>query len=147
MGYVIHKTSYASPAWFANKTENKEIERVQRKATIWIMGNWDKSYKQKLTELRLIPLSYYFELQDLLMLVSMLKGSYNIKPPIKLNTKPNGDLSLTRQKDLTSITKTRTRKADESFWKRTSQLLNIIRKKKGNIDLEQIDKPCLTKLC
>ena len=100
----------------ANRTESKEVERAQRKATIWIMGNWDKSYKQRLIELRLLPLSYYFELHDLLVLLSMLKGSYNIKLPIKSNTKPNDDLLLTRQKDLTSTRKTRTRKADENFF-------------------------------
>ena len=80
------------------------------------MGNCDKSYKQRLIELILLPLSYYFELRDLLVLVSMLKCSYNIKLPIKLNTKPNDDLLFTRQKDLTSTTKTRTRKADEIFF-------------------------------
>ena len=93
------------------------------------MGDWDKGYKQKLTELRLLPLSYNFELHDLLLLVSMLKGSYNIKLPIKTNTIPKDDLLSTRQKDLTSITKTRARKADKNFWKRTSQLLNIVQKK------------------
>ena len=98
--------SYASPAWFANRTENKEIELVQRKATIWIMGNWDTNYEQRLTEMRLLQLSIYSEIHDLLMLASMLKGSYNIKLPIKSNTKPNDNLLLKRQKDLTSITKT-----------------------------------------
>ena len=83
VGYLTPVTNYASPAWFANKTESKETERVKRKSTIWIMGNLDKSYKQRLTELRLLPLLYYFELHDLLMLVSMLKGSYNIKLSIK----------------------------------------------------------------
>ena len=88
VGYVIHVIIYVSTAWFVNKTESKEIERVQSKATSWIMVNWDESYKEKLTELRLLPLSYYFELNDLLMLVSMLKGGYNIELPIKSNTKP-----------------------------------------------------------
>ena len=59
------------------------------------------TYKQRLTELRLLPLSYYFELHDLLMLISMLRGSYNIKLPIiKSNTKSNDDHSLKKQKDL-----------------------------------------------
>ena len=35
----------------------------------------------------------------------MMTGSYNIKLPIKSNTKPNDDLLLTRQKDLSLITK------------------------------------------
>ena len=71
-------------------------------------------FKQRLTELRLLPLSYYFKLHDLLVLVSMLKGSYNIKLTTKLNKKPNDDLLLTKQNDLTSISKTRTRKADKN---------------------------------
>ena len=79
------------------------------------MGDWDKGYQQRLTELRLHPLSYNFELYDLLSLVSMLKGSYNIKLPIKTNTIPNDDHLLTRQKDLTSITKTRARKAPVKY--------------------------------
>ena len=93
------------------------------------MGNWDKSYKQIPTELRLLPLSYYFELHDLLRLVSTLKDSYNSKLPIKSNTKPNDDLSLTRQKDLTTITKTRTRKAGESFWKKNQSIIEYNTKK------------------
>ena len=135
--------SYASQAWFANKTESKDIERIQRKATSWIISNWEISYKQRLTTLKLLPLSYYFELPDLLMLISLLKGSYNIKIPIKTNN--NEGLLSTRQNELITINKTRTRKADENFWKRTSYLLNIIRKV-GNVDLDQIDKKYLTKI-
>ena len=32
-GYVVPIVTYATQAWFANKTETKEIERVQKKAT------------------------------------------------------------------------------------------------------------------
>ena len=71
------------------------------------------------------------------MLISLLKGSYNIKIPIKTNN--NEGLLSTRQNELITINKTRTRKADKNFWKRTSYLLNIIRKV-GNVDLDQIDK-------
>ena len=143
VGYVIPVISYDSQAWFANKTESKDIERIQRKATSWIISNWEISYKQRLTTLKLLPLSYYFELHDLLMLISLLKGSYNIKIPIKTNN--NEGLLSTRQNELITINKTRTRKADENFWKRTSYLLNIIRKV-GNVNLDQIDKKYLTKI-
>ena len=81
------------------------------------MGDWDKGYKQKLTELRLLPLSYNFELHDLLLLVSMLKGSYNIKLPIKTNTIPKDDLLSTRQKDITSITKLEQERPTKTFGK------------------------------
>ena len=143
VGYVIPVISYASQAWFGNKTESKDIERIQRKATSWIISNWEISYKQRLTTMKLLPLSYYFELHDLLMLISLLKGSYNIKIPIKTNN--NEGLLSTRQNELITINKTRARKADENFWKRTSYLLNIIRKV-GNVDLDQIDQKYLTKI-
>ena len=72
------------------------------------------------------------------MLVSILKGSYKIKLPINSNTKPNDNLLYTRQKDVISITKTRTIKADENFWKNVFYCMQY---EKGNINLEQIEKP------
>ena len=96
VGYVIPVISYASPTWFANKTETKSIESIQRKATKWILNSSCKSYKKRLIELKLLPLSYYFELHDLLMLVSILNGNYNLKIPIKLH-KMDEDKSGTRQ--------------------------------------------------
>ena len=136
-------SSIVQQAWFANKTESKDIEHIQRKETSWIISNWEISYKQRLTTLKLLPLSYYFELHDLLMLISLLKGSYNIKIPIKTNN--NEGLLSTCENELITINKTRTRKADENFWKRTSYLLNIIQKV-GNVDLDQIEKKYLTKI-
>ena len=62
----------------------------------------------------------------------MLSASYNIQLCIKSNTKSNDDLSLSRQKDLTSIRKSsQTRKTEKSFRKtnQKSQIMNIIQKK------------------
>ena len=89
-------------------------------------------------------MSYYFELHDLLMLVSILNGNYNIKTPIKLH-KTDEYQSCTRQNEQIIITKTRTRKADENFLRRASYLLNLIQKV-GKVDREQIDKKYLTNL-
>ena len=97
--YVVPVISFASPVWFANKTESKEKERIQRKATIWIMGNRIKSYKQRLTELRLLSLSFYFELHDLFASINLEKQQQH-QLPKKLNAKPSNNISLTRQKDL-----------------------------------------------
>ena len=67
--------SYASMTWFANKTESKEIERIQKRATSWIIGGWDMNYKERLLELKLLPLTYYFELHDLLTLTALMLGA------------------------------------------------------------------------
>ena len=39
VGYVIPVIGYASQAWFAIKTESKDIERIQIIATSWIISN------------------------------------------------------------------------------------------------------------
>ena len=94
-----------------------------------------------MAKLKLLPLSYYFELHDLLTLLTLLGGNYNINLPIKLNECAVN----TRQNELIAIDKTRTKKADENFWIRSSKLLNIIIKR-ANIEIKQIDKQYLTKV-
>ena len=70
-GYVPIVT-YATQAWFANKTEMKEIERVQKKDTIWTLNNWELNYEKRLGKLNLLPLSLYIELHDILLLIAFL---------------------------------------------------------------------------
>ena len=74
-GYVVPIVTYATQAWFAKKTETKENERVQKKAIIWILNNWELNYKKRLGKLNLLPLSLYIELHDLLLLISFLSGN------------------------------------------------------------------------
>ena len=45
--YVPIVTS-ATQAWSAKKTETNEIERVQKRATSWILNNWELNYKKRL---------------------------------------------------------------------------------------------------
>ena len=141
VGYVIPVISYALMVWFVNKTECKEVESIQKKATAWILSSWEMNYKSRMAKLKLLPLSYYFELHDLLTLLTLLGGNYNINLPIKLNE----CAVRTRQNELIAIDKTRTKKADENFWIRSSKLLNIIIKS-ANIEIKQIDKQYLTKV-
>ena len=51
------------------------IERVQRRVTKYILQDYRSDYKTRLTSLNLLPLMYWFELQDLLFLVKCLKDS------------------------------------------------------------------------
>ena len=81
VGYVIPLISYASMIWFVNKTECKEKERIQKKATELISNSWEMNYKKRLSEFRLLPLSCYFELHDLLTLIILFQGNYKIELP------------------------------------------------------------------
>ena len=108
-GYVVPIVTYATQACSANKTETKEIERVQKKATSWILNNWDLNYKKWLGKLNLLPLSLYIELHDLLLLIGFLSRNYNINNPITRNQNCD-DHSNTRHFDLKMINQTRTKK-------------------------------------
>ena len=130
------------PQWFGLLTKQcKEVERIQKKATAWILSSWEMNYKSRMAKLKLLPLSYYFELHDLLTLLTLLGGNYDINLPIKINESAEN----TRQNELTAIDKTRTKKADKNFWIRSSKLLNIIIKS-ANIEIKQIDKQYPTKV-
>ena len=88
-----------------------------------------------MAKLKLLSLSYYFELHDLLRLLTLVGGHYNINLPIKLNECAVN----TRQNELIATEKTCTKKAEKNFWIRSSKLLNIIIKT-ANIEIKQIDK-------
>ena len=60
-GYIVPIISYASQNWYPNKTELRQLERVQKLATSWITNNFKMSYTERLKFLKLLPLSMYFE--------------------------------------------------------------------------------------
>ena len=92
------------------------------------------SYKNRLSELRLLPLSCYFELHDLLTLIILFQGNYNIELPIKLNE----DARNTRQNELIAIYRSRTEKTDKILWGRSDELLSIT-SECTNIQLKHTD--------
>ena len=84
-GCVVPIVTYATQAWFANKTETKEIERVEKKATSLILNNWELNYKKRLGKLNLLPLSIYIELDDLCLFIAFLLENYNVNIAITGN--------------------------------------------------------------
>ena len=49
------------------------LERIQRRATKYILSDSHSDYKSRLISLQLLPLMYWFDLQDVLFLVKCLK--------------------------------------------------------------------------
>ena len=67
--------SYCSQLWRPCLIKDIELlERVQRRATKFITGNYEVSYKDRLLSLGLLPLMYWFELLDIMFLVHTLKN-------------------------------------------------------------------------
>ena len=76
-GYVVPVLTYASQVWNPWKTDLKSIEKIQHKATKWIWSGNDE-YHQRLEKLKILPLSMYMEMHDVLYLLSILEGNYYV---------------------------------------------------------------------
>ena len=55
----------------------KKLEQLQRRATKYILNDYVSDYKARLTNLRLLPLMYIFEISDVLFFIKNLKNPTN----------------------------------------------------------------------
>ena len=77
LSLVKSQLTYATEVWSPASVNLRTIlERVQRRATRWILRTriGEMSYKQRLLTLRLLPLAYDRELRDLLFLYNCISG-------------------------------------------------------------------------
>ena len=75
---VKSQLSYATEVWSPGSVKLRTIlERVQRRATRWILRTkiGEVSYKQRLLTLQLLPLTYDREIRDLVFLFKCISGS------------------------------------------------------------------------
>ena len=65
---------YCSQLWRPQLIKDiQRLERIQCRATKYILNNYDLSYKQRLEQLHILPLMYTYELNDLMFLIKTLK--------------------------------------------------------------------------
>ena len=122
IGYVVQVATHASQAWMPSRTNMLDLEKVQKLATKWILCS-NESYKERLTNLKLLPLCLYIELHDLLYLLAIMRGDYDTT--IDLQEKPP---ETTRQdtRGEFKIAKSRLQKTDDNFFRRTKSLYNLV---------------------
>ena len=78
---VRFQLSYCSPIWRPYLINDiVSLERIQRRATKFILGTNTLNYRDRLMALMLLPLMHYFDLNGLLFFVSNLKN-----PPINFS--------------------------------------------------------------
>ena len=66
--------TYCSQLWRPRLIKDIiNLERIQRRATKFILNNNQLDYKSRLVSLRLLPLMYWLEMQDILFLVKCLQ--------------------------------------------------------------------------
>ena len=49
------------------------VEKVQKRATKFILNDYTSNYKHRLISLHLLPLMYFYELQDILFFIKNLQ--------------------------------------------------------------------------
>ena len=81
LSHVKSQLCYASEVWSPVLSIDKiNLERVQRRATSWILRikKGDMSYKERLLSLNLLPLVYNREIKDLTYFYKLLHGFNNL---------------------------------------------------------------------
>ena len=67
--------SYCPQLWRPRLLRNiSNLERVQRRVTKFILGDYTSDYKSRLLALDLLPISYWLELLDLLFILKCLQS-------------------------------------------------------------------------
>ncbi len=71
---MLPHLSYCSPIWRPTLVKDiMALERIQRRATKFILSDYSSTYKSRLRSLNLLPLMYQLELNDILFFISCIK--------------------------------------------------------------------------
>ena len=72
---IRSQLSYCSQIWRPYLLKDiQSIEQIQRRATKFILNDYDLDYKSRLIKLHLLPLMYYFELIDILFFIHSINN-------------------------------------------------------------------------
>ena len=75
MSLVRSKMTYCSQLWRPYLIKDiVTLENVQRRATKFILNDYTPNYKDRLITLNLLPLMYWYELQDILFFIKCLQS-------------------------------------------------------------------------
>ena len=124
--YLVPILTFASPVWYVNCGNCVRLEVIQKRAMRWIVASaigGECSLKNTYRNLKLLPLSLYLELHDILFLLQIFYGKYDIDFADFLTMKPEGRLRKLKLFDLPSL---HYKRSEENFWYRTAKLVNII---------------------
>lgn len=72
---VRSQVSYCCQVWRPHLIQDiKALEKLQRRASKYIINNYHMDYKSRLTVIKILPLSLWMELQDVLFFLALLKN-------------------------------------------------------------------------
>ena len=88
---VRSQVSYCSQLWRPQFVRDiMSLETVQRRSTKYIPQDYSSNYKQRLMSLKLLPLMYWYELQDMLLIIKCIKtptDNFDIYKYVSIGTK------------------------------------------------------------
>ena len=65
---------FGSVLWKPNLLKDiKTLERLQRRATKYILNDYTSDYKHRLMTLKILPLMYFVDISDIMFLIKCLK--------------------------------------------------------------------------
>ena len=141
LSLVKSQLLYASEVWSPvnNVKLAKRVEKVQRRATKWILMNGDITYKERLLSLNLLPLSYDREIKDLTFFYKALFGFVNVDLSNFVSFVNHGRTRLSRSSDKilqTPLCKTTT--FQSSYYNRIVKIWNTVTQE---VSLESFSRP------
>ena len=90
LSLVRSRLTYCSQIWHPFLLKDiQAIEKVQRRATKYILNDYHSDYKSRLSTLRLLPLMYILEINDIMFFIQSIKNpstSFNIRNFISFTT-------------------------------------------------------------
>ena len=123
---VRSQLSYSSQLWRPMLIKDiVSLKTIQRRATKFILNDWKSDYRSRLIALHLIPLHYFFELQDVIFFISCLKHpdpSFNIYDFVSFSSR--GTRSATHTKLL--LNQSSTCKSRHFYFTRLARLWNFL---------------------
>ena len=138
---VRSQISYCSQLWRPQLIKDINIlERIQLRATKYILNDYASSYTLRLSKLHLLPLMYYYELQNVIFLVKSLKSpadNFNIHRYV---TFARGN---TRSASNQKLTHPRTSSTVQQHFYRIARLYNYLPVNDLSLSTDTI-KHCLT---
>ena len=118
---------YATQVWAPSEVNDiKAIESLQRRSTKFILRNPNMNYRRRLIKLNLLPVSFWYEINDLSFFYKCINGEYSF--PINQYVKPKSMIRETRNScELDMVVPIcKTKLFQNSFFNRIPKLWNML---------------------
>ena len=73
---LIPTLLYASECYWPSRSDMRQLNATNKRVTYWILPV--ENYKERLLQLELLPILFYQELKELLLLFNIISNKYNV---------------------------------------------------------------------